>query len=200
MLTILPLYSLATALILSSSSPSTDLRSRSVRTVADTGADMPSLLLTQPVTTSYSAVVKALTAYWAGHEEQFRTSQQHGVNIPLSVGTMEAGMTVPDYPTLVQQDTALAAIFTRCHFVPMQFVPIMHTVREAIGAVLQHQAIDSTTVMGKNMMFVQANRPGLAADWSEEQRLISQYGSADQMLQSKFQQIKDSYKAKQSTP
>ena len=146
----------------------------------DTGtATAPSLVvLTPTVVTAYGAVEKALAAYWAAHPDQAKAALLQGVDVGVVVPAREGkkliattSVRIPDYPRVVQQDTAVAAIFTRNQFAPVQFVPTMVAVRGAIVKVMDHdkQAVDTTTITGKNQAVVQAHRAELAIDWSAEQ-------------------------------
>jgi hypothetical protein len=153
----------------------------------DTGGTQDSLvLLTPAIVTPYAATEKALAAYWAAHPDQAKQARDHGHAMNFSMTnkgqTTVQSLTVPDYPMVVQHDTAVAAIFTNAQLSPALFEPIERSVQRAVAAViLQQQAADST-VMGQNMAFVRAHRPELAVDWSTVQSEI-------QISQNVMQQI-----------
>lgn len=145
-------------------------------------ADSSAVLLTSPLVTAYAAVKKALATYWDAHpdqEDDAKTQRREytifrgpAKAVGMVQGNISVNGTVYDYAVLVQQDTAVAAIFTRFHCAPAQFAATQRTIQRAIGAVLYLQPMDSATVAGRNMAFVQAHRPELAADWREGQKIF----------------------------
>ena len=180
--------------------------------LTDTGtATAPSLVvLTPTVVTAYGAVEKALAAYWAAHPDQAKAALRQGVDVDVVIPSRESAKQagnrltakqsdrIPDYPRLVQQDTAVAAIFTQNHFAPAQFGPTRMAVRKAIVTVLDKdkQAVDTTTFTGKNQAVVLAHRAELAIDWSAEQGMTQQMqGIMTHLFQGVAQKALDQMKA-----
>jgi len=86
--------------------------------------------------------------------------------VELPVGHFEVG--VFDYPELVKQDTALAAIFVRNDFDPDQFEPTQLAAYSALGILAYDEANGTvlpaeSTPLGKNVALVKAHRHELAA-------------------------------------
>lgn len=175
------LFPLVSSLALVTSAPSTSSASdcfipAPAVTPTDTGAaDTNPILLTPALATSYAAVEKALAAYWAAHPDKAKVENEHGhaVNITYTDRDHQytTGFSIPDYPAVVRQDTAVAAIFAKYAFSSAQYQPVEQSVRNAITAVIKQQKPDSS-VGGRNMAFVQQHRPELAADWSEVQTAV----------------------------
>lgn len=166
-------------------------------TVVDTGATETSpVLLTPALITPYVTAEKALTAYWAAHPDQAKAAKEHGqtVNIDLDdkrqpgvIFRQKTGFAIPNYPAEVRHDTAVAAIFSKAALDPAHYQPMEQSVRAAIAAVLMQQPADSS-VMGRNMAFVQAHRPELATDWSDVQLVVHENLRMRQMIMQNVQQ------------
>ena len=148
-----------------------------VRVIAvDTGTSTAGtpVLLTPDLIASYVKLDKTLTAYWDSHPAEKKSALEHGQSYNLSsTGNTSVGVSMPDYPTLIQHDTAVSVIFSQHHFAPDQYGPTHIAVQLAIVAVLKKAAIDSLTVVGKNMAAVRSHRPELATDWSIVQNNLS---------------------------
>lgn len=125
--------------------------------------------LTADQLTHYLAVKRALGAYWAvpAHAALLKTARATGHVATVHFGQQTFQFGVFDYPALVQQDTALAALFTKNHFAPAQFEPVQAAVWQAIGTALLAQVtnttVPTTSALGQNVALVQAHRPELTA-------------------------------------
>jgi hypothetical protein len=131
---------------------------------APLGSDAPSSasdsLLTAERLAHYMAVRRALPPYWNSHSDLLHTAQStaHRFVVSLPGGQLPVGSF--DYPALVKQDTALAAIFSINQFAPTEFAPTQISVNEALGLLAYHAAQGtalpaSPTVRGKNIQLVQ---------------------------------------------
>lgn len=157
----------------------------------DTGAaaEPAPVLLTATVLAAYIEVGKALKIYWAEHPDQAKAAaatHTHTYDL-MDVGGLTASGAVFDYASLAQQDTGLAALFTRYHVTPVQFEPTKLSVLRAIGAFLLKQSADSTTVVGQNIAAVQAHRQELADDWRTVQGPATMLGGFQYMMQNGLQ-------------
>jgi hypothetical protein len=126
--------------------------------------------LTAKQLTTYIAVKQALATYWqdAAHAALLQTAKSTGHSQTISLGAQQLPVGVFDYPALVQQDSALGALFTQHHFAPAQFEPIQVAVFHALGVLTLAKAGSgalpaSTTVLGQNIALVQAQQQALAA-------------------------------------
>lgn len=129
--------------------------------------------LTADQLTHYIAVKRALSAYWAApaHAALLKTAQATGQARTVHFGQQTFQFGVFDYPALVQQDTALAALFTRHQFAPAQFEPVQAAVWQAVGTALLATVAKATNtvvpassaVLRKNVELVEAHRPELTA-------------------------------------
>ena len=151
------------------------------RFMVDTGAvsePAPVIPLTSQVLTAYATVEKVLATYWAEHPEQAKTAfsahmHQHTI---ANVGDGPFSMTIEkkifDYEVLAQQNTAVATLFAKHHVTPAQFEPTQDAVYRAIAALELKQRSDSSTIMGKNMILVQAHQKELSIDWEETRQNV----------------------------
>ena len=120
-------------------------------------------MLTMALVTPYLAVSDALQDYWDEHRDEYKAAKARGLRIDEI--TRRASTWEPNYPVLVHQNTAVAAIFQKFHADPAQFAPTMTAVRTAIGTILQGQSVDSMTVLSKNVAFVKAHQKELSSEW-----------------------------------
>ena len=147
--------------------------SHAVVQVVDTGspAVAPIGVLTPQQLQSYAAANQALAAYWAAHPGLKDTAKKYTKGFESF--TQNGGITLSspriDYAQLAQQDTAVATIFAHAQLTPAQFATTRSTVLRIIWALLHNESADSTTVTGRNMALVRAQRPALARDWTELQ-------------------------------
>ncbi|MHB2034934.1 MAG: hypothetical protein ACYCVE_16430 [Gemmatimonadaceae bacterium] len=116
----------------------------------------------------YIAVKRALGPYWQAHQAFMQKAQAGGHNVPVQYQGQRVAVGVFDYPSLVKQDTALAAIFTSNHLAPELFEPVQVAVYHALLAVVYGRAIgatapDGTTPLGRNAALVAAHQAELAA-------------------------------------
>ena len=125
-------------------------------------------LLTAEQLARYMAVKQALGPYWGSHPDLLQTARStaHNLVVALPGGQLPVG--VFDYPALVTQDTALAAIFSTHQFTPAQFAPTQVSVNEALGLLAYHATQGtalpaSSTVGGKNIQLVHQSLMELAA-------------------------------------
>ena len=139
----------------------------------DTGSSVAASprVLTPPQLQSYAAVNQALAAYWAAHPDRKDTAETYTKGFDSF--TQNGGVTLSapriDYARLAQQDSAVASIFAHAQLTPVQFATTRSTVLRIIWALLHDESADSTTVTGRNMALVRAQRPALARDWTELQ-------------------------------
>jgi hypothetical protein len=125
-------------------------------------------LLTAEQLARYMAVKQALGPYWGSHPDLLQTARSTAHNFVVSVPGGQLPVGVFDYPALVKQDTALAAIFSTNQFAPTQFAPTQVSVNEALGLLAYHTAQGtalpaSSTVGGKNIQLVHQSLMELAA-------------------------------------
>ena len=118
--------------------------------------------------THYIAVKKALSAFWPAHKDLLKTAQASSHSPEIQIGQQKMKIGVFDYPALVKQDTALAAIFTANKFAPEQFEPTQVAVFQAVGAIVISTASNAalpanTTVLGKNVELVKPHQDELKA-------------------------------------
>ena len=133
-----------------------------------TAGDSAAAPLTAEQLTHYIAVKQALATYWPAHTALLQTARSTGHAPSIRFGMQQLQVGVFDYPSLVKQDTALAAIFTKSAFAPSQFEPTQVAAFTALLAVVMHEATgsalpDTSTVVGKNVVLVTAHRKELAA-------------------------------------
>ena len=107
----------------------------------------------------YMAVKRALVPYWGAHQELLRTARSTAQSVTVATPGGEIPVGFFDYPALVQQDTALAAIFSTHQFAPAQFGPTQVSVNKALGLLAYHAAQGtalpaSPTIDGKNIALV----------------------------------------------
>ena len=124
--------------------------------------------LTAEQLTHYMAVKQALGLYWGSHQDHLQTARSTAHTPVVSLPGGKKTVTVFDYPALVKQDTALAAIFSTHQFAPTQFEPTQVSVYEALGLLAYHAAQGTalpapSTVKGKNITLVQQHLMELAA-------------------------------------
>lgn len=145
---------------------------------ADTGAAQKPNLLTPAIIAPYAAVDQALGVRWKANPDRFQAALAHTQRqkfyFPVGTGMMSVG--IPDYTLVVQQDTAIAAIFTQHHLDPARYLATRAVVYQAIGAAVNGQAADTTQILGKNIAFVQAHRQELWASWAVVKGIHDFYG------------------------
>ena len=125
-------------------------------------------LLTPGQLARYITVKRAIGFYWRSHPDLFQAARSTTRNLVVSLPGGQLPVGVFDYPALVTQDTALAAIFRANQFAPAQFAPTQVGVSEALGLLAYHAAQGdalpaSSTVRGKNIQLVQQSLMELAA-------------------------------------
>jgi hypothetical protein len=116
-------------------------------------------LLTAEQLAHYIAVKRTLGSYWGSHPDLLHTAQSTAQRLVVSLPGGQLPVGVFDYPALVKQDTALAAIFSINQFAATQFAPTQVSVNEALGLLAYHAAQGtalpaSSTVGGKNVQLV----------------------------------------------
>ena len=130
--------------------------------------DSATVTLTANDLERYIAVRQALGLYWQAHAAQFQSARANAQMSTVSFGGQQLQVGTLDYPALVKQDTALAAIFTKNNFPVAQLQPTSMAVYTALIAVALHQEMGAplppdTTVVGKNAALVTAHEKQLAA-------------------------------------
>ena len=141
------------------------LAAQASRTAADSAVET---LLSAEQLTHYIAVKKVLGPYWQAHAELLQTAQATGHAPVIQAGMQQLEIGVFDYPNLVKQDAALAAIFTKNEFAASQFEPTQVAVFKALLALVSHEATGAalpaaSTMLGKNVVLVKAHREELEA-------------------------------------
>jgi hypothetical protein len=118
----------------------------------------------------YIAVKQALMPFWQApaHAALLGTARATAHAPVIRAGMQQVSIDVFDYPNLVKQDAALAAIFTTNHFAPSQFEPTQVAAFTALLALVEHEAMGGAlpggaTVLGRNVEMVKAHRQELAA-------------------------------------
>jgi len=125
-------------------------------------------LLTAEQLARYIAVKQALGPYWGSHPDLLQTARSTAHRLVVSLPDGQLPVVVFDYPALVKQDTALAAIFSTNQFAPTQFAPTQVSVNKALGLLAYHAAQGtalpaSSTVGGKNVQLVHQSLMELTA-------------------------------------
>ena len=128
----------------------------------------PDPALTAEQLAHYLAVKQALGPFWQAHAALLQTARTTAHARTVQIGQQQFPVGVFDYPALVKQDTALAALFTKNHFDPGQFEPTQVAVVHALGVLALATAgasalPESTTVVGQNIALVKAHQQELAA-------------------------------------
>ena len=160
-------------------------RAQTARPSTDTGAtiNQASLALTAAGLPSYAAVSAILWPYLLAHQPLLKTVQTQSLRLSLQRTTIAIGM--PDYSALLQRDSAMAILFIQHHMDPAHFAATQQAVWQAIWAVLQKRPADST-IVGKNMTFVQAHRTELVPDWTrmrQMQQIVQHFMTQSQQVQ-----------------
>ncbi|HXC26086.1 MAG TPA: TlpA disulfide reductase family protein [Gemmatimonadaceae bacterium] len=163
------IYLLAVALLTATIPPaeSVSLKTSS----AARGAVVP---LSADLLDRYIAVKQALKAFWPEHAALMESARAHGLNPTVRVtgpdGTPEEKrIGVFDYVALTAQDSALAAVFTKCHFLPNQFASTQVSVYQALYTLMASSAgatlgaADTAGVAGQNLALVRAARRSLTS-------------------------------------
>lgn len=83
---------------------------------------------------------QALIPYWQAHTALLRTDRATGHAPVIRAGMQQVRIGVFDYANLVEQDTALDAIFTKNDFPALKFEPTQVAVFTALLALVAHEA------------------------------------------------------------
>lgn len=131
--------------------------------IADTGvaAQLPPVLLTTTSVAPYSAVEAALIPYIGQHPSLAKAAPKLktlNLNADFQISIM-------DYAIMAAHDSTVAALFRTHQMTPAQFAATQVAVFSAIGAAMGQERVDSATIAGKNVAFVQAHRSAVATDW-----------------------------------
>lgn len=133
--------------------------------------------LTEALLTHYLTFKRALNPFCDAHVAICKTALRTERTAYLMVGTEIVPFKVFDFPQLVTQDTALAALFTATQFHALQYESVQAAVYGALGVLAAHERSgmalpDATTVEGRNLALVRAHQQDLAAVgmiWKDQQ-------------------------------